>query len=68
MKLVDAMIMSSRGMTIVSAHSKKRYKPEDLNAKQLGEESAVFDSKAGVSEEEKRGYWSFVTLKVGYKR
>lgn len=62
MKLVDAMIISSRGMTIVSAHSKRCYNPEDLNAKQLGEKSVVFDSKAGISEEEKKGYWNSVTL------
>lgn len=60
MKLADAMIMSSRGVTVVSACSKKRYKPEVLNAKQLGEQSAVFDSV--ISEEEKKGYWYFVTL------
>lgn len=61
MRLIDAMIASSKGLTVVSVHSKRMYEPEDLNAKQLGVGSAVFSSKAGVSEEEKRGYWSITT-------
>lgn len=61
MKLVDAMIMSSKGVTIISSVTRKRYKPEELNAKKLGVAGVVFDSKAGVTNEEMKGDWGFVT-------
>lgn len=58
-KLTSAMILSSRGVTVISC-TNKRYEPEQLNAKELGPESAVFDTSAGISEEEMRGNWGFI--------
>lgn len=60
MKLTDAMIVSSKGISIISSHSRRRYEPEQLNAKRLGASSVVFNASAGVSGDEKRGYWGFV--------
>lgn len=60
MKLVDAMIMSSKGVIIISSVTRKRYKPEELNAKKLGVAGVVFDSKAGVTNEEMKGDWGFI--------
>lgn len=60
MRLTDAVLMSSKGIAIISSHTNNRYEPAQVNAKRLGDTSAVFDNSSGITEEEKKGFWGFI--------